>query len=91
MGLGSVILVGHDDGGLLALRTAEKLRASGDSRKVQYCDIAAPGNHWHRVVVLCFVVILKSLGCPHWLAWLTSDASLSTLVTLPFYAIFIKW
>ena len=45
MGLGSVILVGHDDGGLLALRTAEKLRASGDSRKVQYCDIAAPSNH----------------------------------------------
>jgi pimeloyl-ACP methyl ester carboxylesterase len=34
MGLRSVVLVGHDDGGLLALRTAEKLRASRDSRKV---------------------------------------------------------
>ena len=34
MGLRSVVLVGHDDGGLLALRTAEKLRASRDSTKV---------------------------------------------------------
>ena len=33
MGLGSVILVGHDDDGLLALGTAEKLHASRDSRK----------------------------------------------------------
>lgn len=41
MGLGSVILVGHDDGGLLALRTAEKLRAGGDSRKVQYCNLSS--------------------------------------------------
>jgi pimeloyl-ACP methyl ester carboxylesterase len=29
MGLRSVVLVGHDDGGLLALKTAEKLRTYG--------------------------------------------------------------
>jgi pimeloyl-ACP methyl ester carboxylesterase len=34
MGLRSVVLVGHDDGGLLALKTAEKLRTYGDHRKV---------------------------------------------------------
>lgn len=34
MGLRSVILVGHDDGGLLALKAAEKLRTYGDNVKV---------------------------------------------------------
>jgi pimeloyl-ACP methyl ester carboxylesterase len=34
MGLRSVVLVGHDDGGLLTLKTAEKLRTYGDQIKV---------------------------------------------------------
>ena len=34
MGLHSVVLVGHDDGGLLALKAAEKLRTCGGDRKV---------------------------------------------------------
>jgi len=34
MGLRSVVLVGHDDGGLLALKAAEKLRTYGDHIKV---------------------------------------------------------
>lgn len=34
MGFSSVILVGHDDGGLLALRAAEKMKMSGNSAYV---------------------------------------------------------
>lgn len=34
MGLHSVVLVGHDDGGLLALKAAEKLRTYGGDREV---------------------------------------------------------
>jgi pimeloyl-ACP methyl ester carboxylesterase len=34
MGLRSVVLVGHDDGGLLALKAAEKLRTCGHHIKV---------------------------------------------------------
>lgn len=29
MGLSSVVLVGHDDGGLLALKAAQRVKASG--------------------------------------------------------------
>ena len=60
MGLGSVILVGHDDGGLLALRTAEKLRASGDSRKVQYCDFSSSIVNQQLIIIFGwkFVVVV---------------------------------
>lgn len=34
IGFSSVILVGHDDGGLLALKAAEKVRSSVDPAKV---------------------------------------------------------
>ncbi|VAH62040.1 unnamed protein product [Triticum turgidum subsp. durum] len=58
MGLGSVILVGHDDGGLLALRTAEKLRASGDSRKVEVKGVVLIGVSLSREVIPAFARIL---------------------------------
>ncbi|KAM0855460.1 hypothetical protein ACQ4PT_049765 [Festuca glaucescens] len=58
MGLRSVVLVGHDDGGLLALRTAEKLRASRDSRKVEVKGVVLIGVSLSREVIPAFARIL---------------------------------
>ena len=38
MGLSSVVFVGHDDGGLLALKATERIQASPDSSKVNICS-----------------------------------------------------
>ncbi|BAD68190.1 alpha/beta hydrolase-like [Oryza sativa Japonica Group] len=58
MGLRSVVLVGHDDGGLLALKAAEKLRASGDSRKVEVKGVVLIGVSLSREVIPAFARIL---------------------------------
>lgn len=38
MGLSSVVFVGHDDGGLLALKATERIQASPDSSEVNICS-----------------------------------------------------
>ncbi|XP_047055600.1 uncharacterized protein LOC124661767 [Lolium rigidum] len=58
MGLRSVVLVGHDDGGLLALRTAEKLQASRDPREVEVKGVVLIGVSLSREVIPAFARIL---------------------------------
>ncbi|XP_062216641.1 uncharacterized protein LOC133916803 [Phragmites australis] len=58
MGLRSVVLVGHDDGGLLALKTAEKLRTYGDHRKVEVKGVVLIGVSLSREVIPAFARIL---------------------------------
>ncbi|GJN18228.1 hypothetical protein PR202_gb05368 [Eleusine coracana subsp. coracana] len=69
MGLRSVVLVGHDDGGLLALKTAEKLRTCGGHRKVEVKGVVLIGaplfvEGWdealHEVGRLSFSMVLSS-------------------------------
>ncbi|KAG1367565.1 hypothetical protein COCNU_14G000330 [Cocos nucifera] len=45
MGFSSVVLVGHDDGGLLALKAAEKIHGSGQSASVLTCKNVFFGCH----------------------------------------------
>ncbi|GJM93729.1 hypothetical protein PR202_ga10312 [Eleusine coracana subsp. coracana] len=58
MGLRSVVLVGHDDGGLLALKTAEKLRTCGGHRKVEVKGVVLIGVSLSREVIPAFARIL---------------------------------
>nr|CAB3477759.1 unnamed protein product [Digitaria exilis] len=58
MGLRSVILVGHDDGGLLALKAAEKLRTYGDNVKVEVKGVVLVGVSLSREVIPAFARIL---------------------------------
>ncbi|TVU35775.1 hypothetical protein EJB05_17678 [Eragrostis curvula] len=58
MGLRSVVLVGHDDGGLLALKTAEKLRTYGDHKKLEVKGVVLIGVSLSREVIPAFARIL---------------------------------
>jgi pimeloyl-ACP methyl ester carboxylesterase len=58
MGLRSVVLVGHDDGGLLTLKTAEKLRTYGDQIKVEVKGVVLVGVSLSREVIPAFARIL---------------------------------
>ncbi|XP_010917315.1 uncharacterized protein [Elaeis guineensis] len=66
MGFSSVILVGHDDGGLLALKTAEKVHASGQS-SIEVKGVVLVSASLSREVVPAFARILlhTSLGKKH--------------------------
>ncbi|KAK9690334.1 hypothetical protein RND81_09G120600 [Saponaria officinalis] len=67
MGFSSVILVGHDDGGLLALRAAERTRASGSCTNVVVKAVVLLSVDLSRDVVPSFARILlrTSLGKKH--------------------------
>lgn len=67
MGFSSVILVGHDDGGLLALRAAERVKASGSSANVAIKAVVLLSADLSRDVVPSFARILlrTSLGKKH--------------------------
>ncbi|KAK1259202.1 hypothetical protein QJS04_geneDACA005576 [Acorus gramineus] len=58
LGFSSVVLVGHDDGGLLALKTAEKILASGRSVNVQIKGVVLLNVSLSREVVPAFARIL---------------------------------
>lgn len=66
MGFSSVVLVGHDDGGILALKVAEKIRAS-ESPHVAIKGVVLLGVSLSREVVPAFARILlhTSLGKKH--------------------------
>lgn len=67
MGFSSVILVGHDDGGLLALRAAEKMKMSGNSAYVAITAVVLLNVDLSRDAVPSFARILlrTSLGKKH--------------------------
>ncbi|KAL9232046.1 hypothetical protein vseg_007194 [Gypsophila vaccaria] len=67
MGFSSVILVGHDDGGLLALRAAERAHSSGSSTNVVVKAVLLLSVDLSRDVVPSFARILlrTSLGKKH--------------------------
>ncbi|OAY63686.1 Bifunctional epoxide hydrolase 2 [Ananas comosus] len=67
MGFSSVILVGHDDGGLLALKAAEKVRSSADPAKVEIKGVVLVSVSLSREVVPSFARILlhTPLGKKH--------------------------
>lgn len=63
----SVVIVGHDDGGLLALKAAERVRSSEYQKNVDIKGIVLLGVSMSRVVVPGFARILlrTSLGKKH--------------------------
>lgn len=67
MGFSSVIFVGHDDGGLLVLKAAEKIRASNGSANVEVKGVVLVSVSLSREVVPAFARILlhTSLGKKH--------------------------
>nr|XP_010925129.1 uncharacterized protein LOC105047761 isoform X1 [Elaeis guineensis] len=67
MGFLSVVLVGHDDGGLLALKAAEKIHASGQSSSMEVMGVVLVSVSLTREVVPAFARILlhTSLGKKH--------------------------
>ncbi|GFY96998.1 alpha/beta-Hydrolases superfamily protein [Actinidia rufa] len=67
MGFSSVILVGHDDGGLLALKAAQRVHASPNSFNVEIKGVVLIGVSLSREVVPGFARILlyTSLGKKH--------------------------
>ncbi|XP_072967800.1 uncharacterized protein [Typha angustifolia] len=67
LGFSHVIFVGHDDGGLLALKAAEKLRSSADSARVKVKGVVLVGVSLSREVVPAFARILlhTPLGKKH--------------------------
>lgn len=67
MGFSSVVLVGHDDGGLLALKVAEKLHASLEPSLVEVKGVVLLSVSLSREVVPAFARILlhTSLGKKH--------------------------
>ncbi|XP_072992685.1 uncharacterized protein [Typha latifolia] len=58
MGFSSVIFVGHDDGGLIALKAAEKICGSSDSNKVKVKGVVLVSVSLSREVVPAFARIL---------------------------------
>ncbi|KAK6914963.1 Alpha/beta hydrolase fold-1 [Dillenia turbinata] len=67
MRFSSVVLVGHDDGGLLALKTSQRVQASNNSKNVIIKGIVLLGVSLTREVVPAFARILlrTSLGKRH--------------------------
>ncbi|XP_057504521.1 uncharacterized protein LOC130788015 [Actinidia eriantha] len=67
IGFSSVILVGHDDGGLLALKAAQRVHASPNSFNVEIKGVVLIGVSLSREVVPGFARILlyTSLGKKH--------------------------
>lgn len=67
MGLSSVVLVGHDDGGLLALKAAQKVKASANLIDVEIKGVVLLTTSLSREVVPGFARILMrtSLGKKH--------------------------
>ncbi|KAL8138807.1 hypothetical protein V2J09_004808 [Rumex salicifolius] len=67
MGFSSVILVGHDDGGVLALKAAERVQRSGSSSNVTIKSVVLVGVGLSREVIPSFARILlrTSLGKKH--------------------------
>ncbi|KAJ6810703.1 uncharacterized protein M6B38_104240 [Iris pallida] len=67
MGFSSVVLVGHDDGGLLALKVAEKLRASSEPALIEVKGVVLLSVSLSREVVPAFARLLlhTSLGKKH--------------------------
>ncbi|XP_010254284.1 PREDICTED: uncharacterized protein LOC104595303 isoform X2 [Nelumbo nucifera] len=67
MGFSSVVLVGHDDGGLLALKAAQKVRESAHSVHVEIKGVVLLSVSLSREVVPAFARILlrTSLGKKH--------------------------
>ncbi|KAK9078282.1 hypothetical protein SSX86_002339 [Deinandra increscens subsp. villosa] len=67
MGLSSVVLVGHDDGGLLALKAAQRLKASPNIVDVEIKGVVLLTTSLSREVVPGFARILMrtSLGKKH--------------------------
>lgn len=58
MGLSTVVLVGHDDGGLLVLKAAERVRASASSAMVEIKGVVLLSVSLSREVVPSFARIL---------------------------------
>ncbi|KAJ0985642.1 hypothetical protein J5N97_003998 [Dioscorea zingiberensis] len=67
MGFSSVVFVGHDDGGLLALKAAEKIRSSLQSAHVEVKGVTLLSASLSREVIPAFARILlhTSLGKKH--------------------------
>ncbi|GAB2269460.1 hypothetical protein Dimus_004378 [Dionaea muscipula] len=67
MGFSSVILVGHDDGGLLVLKAAERVQKAGNTTKVAVKAVVLLSVALSREVVPAFARILlrTSLGKKH--------------------------
>ncbi|AEE29329.1 unnamed protein product [Arabidopsis thaliana] len=67
MGFSSVVFVGHDDGGLLALKAAQRLMATNDPIKVVVKGVVLLNTSLSREVVPAFARILlhTSLGKKH--------------------------
>ncbi|KAI7727407.1 hypothetical protein M8C21_009513 [Ambrosia artemisiifolia] len=67
MGLSSVVLVGHDDGGLLALKAAQRVKASSSRMDVEIKGVVLLTTSLSREVVPGFARILMrtSLGKKH--------------------------
>ncbi|GMI91868.1 hypothetical protein like AT1G15490 [Hibiscus trionum] len=67
MGFSSVVLVGHDDGGLLALKAAQKVQASTNSFNITIKGVVLLSVSLSREVVPAFARILlrTSLGKKH--------------------------
>ncbi|XP_020277058.1 uncharacterized protein LOC109851384 [Asparagus officinalis] len=67
MGFTSVVFVGHDDGGLLALKTAEKLRASSETILIEVKGVVLLSVSLSREVIPAFARILlhTTLGKKH--------------------------
>ncbi|KAJ3695236.1 hypothetical protein LUZ60_000613 [Juncus effusus] len=67
MGFSKVVFVGHDDGGLLALKAAERLKSSPDSSKLEVKGVVVVSGSLSREVVPGFARILlhTPLGKKH--------------------------
>lgn len=67
MGFASVVLVGHDDGGLIALKAAQRLVASNDDATIKVKGVVLLNVSLTREVVPAFARILlhTSLGKKH--------------------------
>ncbi|GAA0167418.1 serine protease [Lithospermum erythrorhizon] len=64
MGFSSVVLVGHDDGGLLVLKAAERTQSSPTSLNVEIKGVVLLGTSLSREVVPAFarILLFTSLG-----------------------------
>ncbi|KAL0415309.1 UNVERIFIED_CONTAM: hypothetical protein Slati_3362800 [Sesamum latifolium] len=67
MGFSSVVLVGHDDGGLLAMKAAQKVQSSANSMKLEIKGVVLLNVSLSRELVPSFARILlrTSLGKKH--------------------------